>query len=190
MLEKKDSKVISRSLKVISRSFENKKESAEPQAICMPNCIRIEQCTQKICPHFPILTILPHSDTRKFTELLGSFSINQHVDKPTHEGGHTLDVIMSRDADNLIRNVEVGDMITDHCLLLCNVHHPKPHLQKKKILTRKLRSIDLPSFREDIAQGLRDLDDRDSVSDLLDSYDTHLTNVLNKHAPTKEILLS
>ena len=93
---------------------------------------------------------------------------------------------MCRDTDKFIQDLVVGEMITYHNLLLCNVHHPKPHLQKKKILTRKLRSIDLPSFRGDIAQGLRDLDDRDSVSDLLDSYDTHLTNVLNKHAPTKE----
>ena len=80
----------------------------------------------------------------------------------------------------------MGDMITDHHLLLCNVHHPKPHLQKTKIITRAFRSIDLPSFRTDIAQGLGDLDDSLPVKDLLDIYDTQLTTVLTKHAPSKE----
>ena len=77
-------------------------------------------------------------------------------------------------------------MITDHHLLLCNVHHPKPHLQKTKIITRAFRSIDLPSFRTDISQRLGDPDDNLSVTDLMDIYDTQLTNVLNKHAPSKE----
>ena len=100
--------------------------------------------------------------------------------------GHTLDVIMCRDTDNLVQEVQVGDMITDHHLLLCNVHHPRPHLQKTKIITRAFHFIDLPSFRTYIAQGLGDLDDNLPVTDLLDIYDMQLTTVLNKHAPSKE----
>ena len=59
-------------------------------------------------------------------------------------------------------------MITDHHLLLCNVHHPKPHLQKTKTITRAFRSIDLPSLRTDISQGLGDPDENLSVTDLKD----------------------
>ena len=33
--------------------------------------------------------------THKFTDILGSLGIEQHVNKPTHMSGHTLDVIMS-----------------------------------------------------------------------------------------------
>ena len=124
--------------------------------------------------------------TRKLTELLESFNILQFVNTSTHMSGHTLDVIMCRATDNLIQEVKVGDMITDHNLLLCTVHHPKPHLQEKKIVTRKLRSIDLPSFREDIVQGLRVNDHSESVSDILNRYNVHLTSVLDKHAPKKE----
>ena len=111
--------------------------------------------------------------TQIFTDMLGSLGIEQHVNKPTHMSGHALDVIMCRDTDNLVQEVQVGDMITDHHLLLCNVHHPKPHLQKTKKITRAFRSIDLPSFRTDIAQGLGDLDDSLPVKDLLDIYMTH-----------------
>ena len=126
------------------------------------------------------------TSTRKLTELLESFNILQCVNTSTHMSGHTHDVIMCRATDNLIQEVKVGDMITDHNLLLCTVHHPKPHLQEKKIVTRKLRSIDLPSFREDIVQGLTVNDHNESASDLLNRYNVHLTSVLDKHAPKKE----
>ena len=86
----------------------------------------------------------------------------------------------------MIQKVKVGDMITDHNLLLCTVNHPKPHLQEKKIVTRKLQSIDLPSFREDIVRRLRVNDLSESVMDLLNRYNGHLTSVLDKHAPKKE----
>ena len=71
-------------------------------------------------------------------------------------------------------------MITDHNLLLCTVHHPKPW-------TRKLQSINLPSFREGILQGLRVNNGSESVSDLLNRYNGHLTSVLDIHAPKKEM---
>ena len=74
-------------------------------------------------------------------------------------------------------------MITDNNLLVCTVHHPKPRLQEKKTV---MRSIDLPSFREDIVRGLRVNDGSESVSDLLNRYNGHLTSVLDKHAPNKE----
>ena len=51
---------------------------------------------------------------------------------------------------------------------------------------RKLQSIDLPSFREDIMQGLRVKDYSESVSDLQNRYNGHPTSVLDKHAPEKK----
>ena len=49
-----------------------------------------------------------------------------------------------------------------------------------------MRSIDLPGFREDIVRGLRVNNGSESVSDLLNRYNGHLTSVLDKHAPNKE----
>ena len=121
--------------------------------------------------------------TLKFTDMPGWWVLNSTSINPL-TSRHTLDVIMCRDTDNLVQEVQVGYMITDHHLLLCNVHHPKP-----KMITRAFRSINLPSFRTDIAQGLGNLDDSLSVTDLLDIYDTQLTNVLNKHVPSKKKLL-
>ena len=61
--------------------------------------------------------------------------------------GHALDIIMCQGTDNLIQQVRAGDMKTDHNLLVCTIHQSKSYLQENKIETRKLQSIDLPSFR-------------------------------------------
>ena len=37
--------------------------------------------------------------TQTFTDMLGSLGIEQHVNKPTHMSGHTLDVIICQDTD-------------------------------------------------------------------------------------------
>ena len=80
----------------------------------------------------------------------------------------------------------MGDMITDRNLLLGTIYHTKSHRQEKKIVTRKLRSINLPSSTENIVQGLRVNDSSESVLDLLNRYNGHLTIVLNQQACTKE----
>ena len=90
------------------------------------------------------------------------------MNESTHTSEQPLDVIMCQATDNLIQQVKVGDIITDHNPLLCAVHHPKQHLQEKKILTRK--PIDLPSSWEDIVQGLRVNDGSESASDFLIRY--------------------
>ena len=64
--------------------------------------------------------------TRKLTELLESFNILQFVNTSTHKSEHTLDVIMCRATDNLIQEVKVGDMITDHNLLHCSPSQATP----------------------------------------------------------------
>ena len=57
-------------------------------------------------------------------------------------------------------------------------------MPEKTITIRKLKSINLPSFREDIAE--MECQDNAEVTDLLTSYDKHLATVLDKHAPARE----
>ena len=48
-------------------------------------------------------------DTVKFTSVLQSFGMMQHVKGPTHVLGQTLDVIITRDTDKNLSNIEVID---------------------------------------------------------------------------------
>ena len=46
-------------------------------------------------------------DTIKFNRILESFNLKQHVNGPTHDKGHTLDLMITRADDNLIYTTEI-----------------------------------------------------------------------------------
>jgi exonuclease III len=45
------------------------------------------------------------TDTTKFKDLLYSLSLIQHVNMPTHQHGHILDLVITRSFDNCIQNI-------------------------------------------------------------------------------------
>jgi len=49
----------------------------------------------------------------EFSSLIGSFGWIQHADGPTHIGGHTLDLVISRAADNLVASCTVAGFFSD-----------------------------------------------------------------------------
>ena len=78
-------------------------------------------------------------------------ALKQHVSTPTHVHGDTLDLIIARSFSKIITCQPVSDrFMSDHCAVLCNLDAPKPLTSKKSISYRKLKSIDIGSFREDL----------------------------------------
>ena len=71
-------------------------------------------------------------DTVKFNKVLESFSLVQHVNGPTHKNGHTLDLIITRAADELVTSIETRDpMLFDHSAVHCKLRLKKPPLERK-----------------------------------------------------------
>ena len=59
--------------------------------------------------------------TRKFLNLVDSFKLQQHVQKPTHSAGHTLDLFLSRYDENVVQSTDEHDpSISDHCTVTCD----------------------------------------------------------------------
>ena len=52
------------------------------------------------------------SDTRKFVDIITTAGFLQHVRGPTHILGHTLDLVISREDDDLIQEVQVNPFFT------------------------------------------------------------------------------
>ena len=97
--------------------------------------------------------------------------------------GHTLDLIITRSVvgldDDLVRRVKVRDpCIADHFAVHCELHLQKPRFGKKVVKFRKLRSIDIDSFCED----LRD-------SDLLQKSYSHLNTLVEQYDRTLLFIL-
>ncbi|KAK4022838.1 hypothetical protein OUZ56_008284 [Daphnia magna] len=72
------------------------------------------------------------SRVKEFLKLIKSHGLVQHVKKPTHEDGGTLDLIITT-PDLLVKNVEVGDYFSDHKFVQCRIQTEK----KKEDIIKK-----------------------------------------------------
>ena len=118
------------------------------------------------------------------TDLLQSMALKQHVCIPTQHHGHTLDLIIIRDSDNLITDPSVTDtFLSDHATVLCNLSILKGKPITRDVTFRKLKSIDLEVFTDDLRASELLLDPPTLLTDLVRSYNTTLSSLLDEHAP-------
>ena len=131
---------------------------------------------------------------QRFADILSSYDFVQHVKNPTHKHGHILDLILSPSTCNIVSNVSVFDIgVSDHFALLCNLdcHKLKSHDPSNVVSYRKIKSIDMESFMQDIiASNLFPFEDF-SLDELIENYNHVLSELLDKHAPivTKNVSL-
>ena len=60
-------------------------------------------------------------ETRLRFQILRSANLRQQVQERTERHGHMLDLVISRDDDNLVKGVSVSSMLSDHFLININV---------------------------------------------------------------------
>ncbi|XP_072017488.1 uncharacterized protein [Amphiura filiformis] len=122
------------------------------------------------------------SDVTNFMTTLGISGFEQHITFPTHRSGNTLDLVISRPEDNLIKDCIQESMLSDHHVVYCLIAMSKPKYQKTEFVTRNFKDIDLKSFHDDL---ISDFDSQsDTVNDLVELYNNTIKNTLDKHAPT------
>ena len=106
-------------------------------------------------------------------------NLDQLVNVPTHVKGHTLDWLVTN-ASELIENLSIDDRgLSDHFLLSLHLRLEKLKKPKKTVTSRKLKDIDIASFKLDAAAKLSQLKD----NDLLINYNTCLRKLLDSYAP-------
>ena len=67
--------------------------------------------------------VVSNSGSTKFRDLLESFCLQQHVVGPTHIHGHTLELIVTRQSDQVVRSTpRVDCYFSDHAPVLCHPH--------------------------------------------------------------------
>ena len=124
----------------------------------------------------------------KFADILDSLGLIQHVTCPTHISGHTLDLIITRNEDNIIVSPPVCDtFLSDHSTLLCDVAFEKAPPVRNTIQLRRLKHIDLEIFRKDLSIQLNKMRDTTDLEPLVDTLNTSLRSTLDLHAPVVTI---
>ena len=132
---------------------------------------------------------------KRFSHLLDQYSLCQYVHGPTHIAGHTIDLILARDCDNLIKSVSVHDYgISDHSLVLCKVNSFKDCNTFTYRNVRNWKTFNFDLFEKDLSSSpICDMDVLDSnfcVSALVHLYNETMSSLLDKHAPTRTIRCS
>ena len=124
-------------------------------------------------------------NAKLMSELLESASMVQHVSGPTHTKGHTLDLVITRDSDTLVSNVKTDSSLpSDHSAIKCELAISGPPVTCKEIRFRKVRNVNIESFKEDIRNSPLVTDPiTDDVEALSSQFDSVLRELLDKHAP-------
>ena len=129
----------------------------------------------------------PHASN--FIDLLNSFDLHQHVNFSTHTSGNTLDLLISRSSSNIIQSVDfLVPALSDHYALLTAIQLPKkPRMPRITKFIRRLKSIDLHSFKADLLRTDVFCSPSSDASMFADQLCSSLTNTLDKHAPLIKI---
>ncbi|PFX25634.1 RNA-directed DNA polymerase from mobile element jockey [Stylophora pistillata] len=138
-----------------------------------------------ICGDFNIHVDVPSdADTIQFKDLLNSMGLVQHVKRPTHIHGHKLDLIITRQGDDIVEGEPLpGSYFSDHATVICKLSVVKPPLRIKHAEYRKLRSIDIAKLKEVIGNSQPYLDPPNDLYMLVDCSNTTLRSLLDADAP-------
>ena len=92
------------------------------------------------------------------------FGFDQHVKSATHVQGNVLDLIFTEsEGQTLVKNCLVTDLVSDHALIVCELNTQRDNVTTESVNTRKLKNIDIDSFKNDI---IMDFELSDDLNDL------------------------
>jgi hypothetical protein len=120
---------------------------------------------------------------KTFQEAIDTAGFTQHVTAPTHTSGHMLDLIMSRESDNVVKSTIVSSLISDHHAIHSTLNINRPPLPKRTITYRNLKNMDKDKFRQDIQELPLLKNPMDDIDSLSMQYNSDLESLLDKHAP-------
>ena len=137
-----------------------------------------------ICGDINVHLDVEYGDRSRFNDILQCCSLSQCVSGPTHILGHTLDILISPCYSDFVCNVNVGDFISDHAAIRCQLDfsHPTTFIEKMVSYCRYHR-IDIDQFRNDLSNIPFVLSPGGIVAELYYQYMVGVTQVLDKHAP-------
>lgn len=123
----------------------------------------------------------------KLKDILFSLNLNQNVKDATHEKGRILDLVITRSDETFLQKINVTPCgFSDHHIISFYIPGSKPNEKQSKIKTRNLKAINIDALKEDIEKSSLIIDPPHELDELVQCYNTTLTNLMDKHAPLQE----
>ena len=120
--------------------------------------------------------------TSALNVVLDNLSLHQLVKVPTHRRGHTLDWLITNRATDVLDLTVIYMLLSDYFVISFDLLLRKPVRQKKKIISRNIRAIDIHVFRTDVHNLLGSTTQSNST-DPLGVYNTCVRQLLDRYAP-------
>ena len=132
------------------------------------------------------------SHSAQFLSLLDSFNLKQHVSSSTHISNNTLDLVITSQQSTILSSVLISPVSpSDHYRVMSTLNfQPPPPIPPTLHVFRRIKSIDIQSFCKDIASSALITNPPATLPDLVASYNTTLSAILDKHAPVKSKLIT
>ena len=126
-----------------------------------------------------------HDDrtVRQFLDILAQYDLTQHVQKDTHVSGNTIDLIISRKNDDIVKQTEISTLVSDHFLVTTTLVMSKTRSTPIIAEFRKLKSIDVNVFKQNIADKLNSGQTDTNLDNIISFFDSSVRAVLDSHAP-------
>ncbi len=124
-------------------------------------------------------------DVKKCMKTLQANGLVQQVTQPTHKSGHTLDWIVTRESESVVNEVVIEDrLMSDHFWLLFSLDLQRPPAEKIQVKCRNIKSICIQDFKQDLQESKLLQDTNLDLDEMVELYNSTLTNLLDKHAPS------
>ena len=135
-----------------------------------------------------------NNESKGFLDILNANGLTQHVTSPTHQKGHTLDLVITREQSNLLSGSPIvfisgvsdanSSSSLDHYAVLCYLNVNRPKTVHKSVKFRAFRKIPVPAYQNDVKVVLNNQSKTpDNINDLIDYYNSILQNLTDKYAP-------
>ena len=127
-------------------------------------------------------------NVKKFNDVLDTFGLTQHISEPTHVGGNTLDLVITRQDSTILKKCYVDELLSDHATILIDLDITRQKPDKKLVAFRKTKKINMNMFKKDLTihlakwKAITTHQDIDYLNRLINIYES-VEDILDKHAP-------
>ena len=96
-----------------------------------------------------------NNNSRKLHNIIDMFNLTQSVSEPTHSQGHLLDLVFSKQSDNIVISTKLHHGLTsDHTAILCKLDVSVPVQKPETFSYRCLKKIDTGAFKQNLSLTL------------------------------------
>ena len=116
---------------------------------------------------------------------LSSIDLHQYVLHPTHNNGHTIDLVIKRNSEcDLINSCHARRILnSDHFVVNIELNQSKPTKQKVTSSFRNFKELDVKSFKTDLDKELNSMSNSSDPNTAMTQLNNALVEIIDKHAP-------